>query len=210
VNSPILPSDTGASPYRNIGIIILAAGTSTRMGRPKQLLPFQGITFIRFVIRTALETCCGPVLVVLGANADDVRQDVEKEHTEWVVNSEWSTGMRTSIQTGMKRILNTSPILEAVVMLTCDQPYLNATHLLRLMETHRRTREYVVASRYSGTLGIPALFDRFVFPELLHLTGNGGKQVIEKYAAGSAGVPFPQGEIDIDTPLDYANLFFTT
>jgi len=189
------------------GIIILAAGESSRMGEPKQLLEFQGVTLLARAIATALEISDARVAVVLGANAVRVRGQIDVTRVLVVENPDWQEGMGTSIRAGMSALLEADPELATAIFLTCDQPLLTKGILAELISTHHQNRCPITASEYDGTLGVPALFDRALFPELLALDGAiGAKRIIMNHRNQVIGIPFPEGAIDIDTPADFLNL----
>jgi molybdenum cofactor cytidylyltransferase len=192
----------GAEP---IAIVILAAGASRRMGVAKQLLQVRGRSLFRHVADAALGSSCRPVIAVLGANAEAVQAEVEGLPVQVVWNAHWSEGLSTSIRAGIEALVAHSP--EAVVLTLCDQPFVGSDSIEALVAAYRSTKRAIVASDYGGTLGVPALFSRAVFPELMALSGNtGAKQVIQRHAASVWSVPCPQGAMDVDTPEDYDTL----
>ena len=187
-----------------VGVVILAAGASTRMGTPKQLLPLQGRSFLRHAAETALASVCQPVVVVLGAYAERLRQEVEDLPVQVVENLRWAEGMSSSVGAGVAALEATPDKISAVVLTLCDQPFVSAEVINQIVEAYHVTGKPIVASEYAGTLGVPALFSRTFFSELKALRrGEGAKQVIAKHAHEVFGVPFPEGAIDIDTPKDY-------
>ena len=190
-----------------IGIIVLAAGGSIRLGRPKQLLKFRGESLVKRAAETALATGCEKVVVVLGANFEKTRKEVENLPLEIAVNENWTSGMSSSVKTGLKKLLKNEPRLSAVVIQLCDQPLINSSVLDKLIEIYRRTKANIVASEYAQIIGVPALFADSLFSELLNLeTENGAKQIIKKYISTVEKVCVPEAEIDIDTQSDYDKL----
>ena len=104
----------------------------------------------------------------------------------------------------MQSLIDNAGNLEAIVVLVCDQPFVDARAIEGLIELREKTNKPIVASAYSGTLGVPALFDRSCFGELLALSDeSGAKSIIMRDREHVAEFPFPQGEIDIDTVADY-------
>ena len=201
-------SDSGQGAAKGgIGIVILAAGESARMGEPKQLLPFRGTTLLRRTVETALAVSCGPVAVVLGAFAEKIRPTLDNLSVLVLENPGWREGMGTSLRAGLGALLSAQPAISAVIVLLSDQPLLSGTTLGTLVVTHELTGREIVASEYGGTLGVPALFAREFFPELLALDGAAGaRQIIATHRARAISVPFADGAVDIDTPADYARL----
>ena len=188
------------------GIVILAAGESARMGEPKQLLEFRGKTLLHHAVDAALALRVVPV-VVLGAHANPIRTQLDARPVIVAENSGWREGMGTSLRTGLSALLTAVPKTSAAIFMLCDQPLLTATTLGLLIATHERTGRAIVASEYGGTLGVPALFARSLFPELLALDGaEGARQIIQTHRDKAIGVPFPDGLVDIDTPTDYSCL----
>ncbi len=187
----------------NIGIIILAAGQSKRLGRPKQLLKFQHKTLIERIAETALETEFQTV-VVLGANAEKMLPKIKNLPIKIVQNKNWQSGMSSSIVAGLERLLEMKNSLSAVVVLLCDQPFITKDTILKLVKTQRSTGKSIIASQYENTSGVPALFTKNVFDELLSLNAEiGAKSIIKKYSKKDlAGVTFPEARFDIDTEED--------
>ena len=189
----------------NTGIIILAAGESARMGEPKQLLPFRGKPMLRHAIDTALSISGAPVVVVLGAHAAQIRARLDEPCAIIAENTDWRDGMGSSLRVGLSTLVAAHPGISAVLFLVCDQPLLSATTLGILIATHQRSGRAIVASEYGGALGVPALFARSMFPELLAMDGaEGARQIIQAHRDQAVGGPCPDGAVDLDTPADYA------
>jgi len=187
-------------------IVILAAGASTRLGRPKQLLPWQGKTLLQLAVQTALAITTQPV-VVTGANADQLVAGLNHNEVQIVFNPEWQQGIATSIRCGLQALLNRTPVPNHVIFMVCDQPFITTRLLLDLINEQQNSRRPIVASAYGDTLGIPALFDATMFPQLLDLQGDmGAKKIIQRYGDKVASVAFPEGKIDIDTQGEYQDL----
>jgi molybdenum cofactor cytidylyltransferase len=124
-----------------------------------------------------------------------------------VFNSRWETGVGSSIRAGLAALLAADPNAAAAVFLLCDQPHVTAASISRLVEAHRLSQRQIVASSYGGSFGVPALFARTLFAALAGLEdGSGAKQLIERYAADAHFLPFPGGEVDLDTPDDVSRL----
>jgi molybdenum cofactor cytidylyltransferase len=190
-----------------VGAVILAAGPSTRMGRPKQLLQFGGQTMLRRAASAALEAGCQPVVVVTGANAAASREAFRGLDVREVENQQWESGISSSVRVGIEAVVTASPRTAAVVLMLCDQPFVTRDIIAGLARTHRETSCSIVASRYGGSYGVPALFGKAHFAELIALKGAAGaKQIIQKHLPKVHLLPFPEGEIDVDTPDDFARL----
>ncbi len=192
------------------GIIILAAGSSSRLGRPKQLLHYQGRSFIQHITAEALKSNLNPVFVITGANAEKVSVDLQHEEASIVYNARWQEGMASGIITGIENVLSLHKDIEAMIISVCDQPFLSAALFEQMVETRASSGKGIVASRYAGTTGTPVLFARNYFEYLLQLKGEeGAKKLLKMYGEDVATVPFPEGNIDIDSEDDYANLLNT-
>lgn len=190
-----------------VGIIILAAGASTRMGTPKQLLMYKGRSLVRHTVEVALASMCRPVVVVTGANAEIMKPELLDLPIKVVENQQWSKGMSSSIRVGLEGLKSFADNLDAAVILLCDQPFVSAQLINQILAKYLLTGLPIVACEYAQTLGVPALFSHVLFPELSALQDSvGAKQIIKKYFPSVASVSFPEGKIDIDIPLDYENL----
>jgi molybdenum cofactor cytidylyltransferase len=191
-----------------IGIVVLAAGASTRMGDlgPKQLLPLGGKTLLQHAVETAVAAALGPVMVVLGANAERIRTQIADLPVELVTNDRWHEGIGTSIRTGIAALLRRPDAthLRAAIIMTADQPLLLTSVLHALADAHEKTARPIAAAEYAATLGSPALFARELFEQLLSLAPDcGAKQLISADKMRVTPVPFAGGERDLDTPGDY-------
>lgn len=194
-----------------IGLMILAAGASTRMGTPKQLLPFQGRSLLRYMAEVTIASCCDPVVVVLGAQAERMKLEIDGLNLHIVENQQWANGMGTSIAAGMTALTAINPALEAVVIVLCDQPFVSAPVLNQLAASYRSTQSPIIASAYANTVGVPTLFDRSLFRELMTLNVTvGAKYLIKQHAEKVLQVSFPKGAIDLDTPAQYQQLLKDT
>jgi molybdenum cofactor cytidylyltransferase len=191
----------------SVGAIILAAGASTRMGQPKQLLNFQGRSFLRHTVEVVVASVCQPIIVVLGPYADKMCQEVNQLPIMIAENPQWYEGMGTSIAVGLTALNSAAEEIEGVVLTLCDQPFVSCDVINQLVAAYHSTSQGIIASQYAGTLGVPALFSRQFFSDLMHLEAtSGAKQVIKKYSHEVFPFPFVSGAIDIDTPQDYEQL----
>lgn len=192
---------------QKLGIVLLAAGGSSRLGSPKQLLPYRGTSLVRYAAVTAMISE-HPAVAVLGAYAEEVRRELCDLSIDSVVNPDWEKGIGTSVAKGVAAIRKNYPDLEAVILLLCDQPGITPETIATLSERYRQTGMPIVASAYDGTLGVPALFGFEMFGELLSLEGDrGAKCLIEKYEESLvARVPVPEAAFDVDTRSDVKRL----
>lgn len=190
-----------------IGLIILAAGAATRMGRPKQLLSYQGRSLILHAVEVALASLCQPIIVVLGAYAEQIKPELMLKAVQVVENSQWQEGMSSSIRAGISMLLKTNSKLDAVIISLADQPLVSPQIFNQLIQSYQETQKVIVASKYNETTGVPALFSKALFPELMQLEGDkGAKALIQKYLETGVILLIPEAAIDIDTPDDYKQL----
>jgi len=191
----------------NTGIIILAAGSSSRFGNTKQLLHFKGKTLLQHTMEEAAEAGAEPVLVVTGANADEISKEIKNEKVEIVFNKNWEQGMASGIVMGLKNAIILNKELENIIITVCDQPFVSSSLFQQLFQKQNESAKHIVASAYADTIGTPALFTIKYFVALMGLTGDqGAKGLLKKYSKDLATVDFPDGYIDIDTKEDYENL----
>lgn len=189
------------------GIVILAAGGSARLGQSKQRLLYKGKTLLETSVYAAIYSVCKPVIVVLGANADNNDFIGKSENVFIVQNESWQKGIGSSIRCGIKELLKIEPAVTDAIIMLCDQPYADTALLDKLVKTKLETGKQIVASAYNNSIGVPALFDKIFFPLLLQLKGKeGAKKIIFDNEAQVAAIPFPLGSIDIDTTEDYEKL----
>lgn len=188
-------------------IIILAAGNSSRLGRPKQLLKYKESTLLKNTISEALKVYNSFVIVVTGANHNEVEKQLNTEEINICFNPEWETGMSSSIVKGLNELLLLKPDSDECIFAVCDQPFVNNLIFEHLIRHYHKSKKRIIASAYSETLGTPVLFHRKYFNELLELSGQeGAKKIIKKHQDDVYSVPFEKGDIDIDTEEDYNKL----
>jgi molybdenum cofactor cytidylyltransferase len=183
-----------------LAAILLAAGGSSRMGRPKQLLRYDGQSLLRRAASVALAAGCDPVAVVLGSRAEEMMPELEGLTLTTTFNEHWPRGIGTSIRHGVSRL----PIdVTRSYLLLADQPLITPDVLRHLAGSTKP----VAACQYADTLGPPVLVSRELFPNLLALPDDrGAKHLWISRPEIVEAMPFPDGSIDIDTPEDYARL----
>ena len=196
-----------SSANNKTGIVVLAAGISSRLGSPKQLLTFHGNNLLKHLLREANNTNAGSVIVVIGANANLILPEIDESKATVIENKAWQEGMASSIRTGLQKFLEIMPEADSVIFMVCDQPYVNAALLNELIKKHTETGKQIIASNYGEAIGTPALFHNSFFKELMLLKGDtGAKNIILKYVEEIETVEFPMGSIDIDRKEDYEKL----
>jgi molybdenum cofactor cytidylyltransferase len=188
-----------------IGIIILAAGSSSRMGgESKQLLEFQGKTLLRRAALTALRTGC-PTVTVLGAKQEIFRKEIEDLPLKIAVNENWQIGINSSIKSGLSALAEYG--LDAAIVMLCDQPLVTSEVLTRLINSFTETKKPIAACSYENSIGVPALFARSIFDELNDLKiGEGAKKIIVKDFTRTVLIDVPEAAFDVDTLQDFENL----
>jgi molybdenum cofactor cytidylyltransferase len=194
------------SAIKHIAAIVLAAGGSTRMGKPKLLLPWQGEALIRWPVRTALEAGLSPVIVVTGAYPREVTTALNGLAVDIVHNADWEAGQSTSVRCG---ILALPQEAEAVVILLGDQPQLPVSLVQKLVFEYRSSIKSIpiFISSFKNKRRNPVLFDRSVFHDLLNLEGDaGGRMIFSLYPGKYVPVDDPTIFLDIDSPEDYQSL----
>lgn len=190
-----------------VGAVILAAGSSSRMGSPKQTLQFEGNSLLRRAALAALSAGCGPVVVVTGAHAELCRRELDGLDVREAFNASWESGMASSVRAGIEGLISMDAGVAAAVLLLCDQPHVTSHVISSLIAAHHASGSPVIASRYGGSFGVPALFSRTLFTELTQLEGmSGAKEVIKRHASEAHFLPFAEGSVDVDTPADFSRL----
>jgi molybdenum cofactor cytidylyltransferase len=186
-----------------IAALVLAAGGSSRLGRPKQALRHRGRSLLRRAIDAALGAGCAPVIVVLGSGAERLREETDPLPVEVVVNRRWAEGMAGSIRSGVEAIRAGHPTVDAILLLVCDQPHLTAAVAGRVCAAFDGRPGRRVACEYGETVGPPALFESSLAERLLGLEGDrGAKQLLLEAEADLVRIPWPAGALEVDRPAD--------
>ncbi len=189
----------------NLVTIILAAGASRRLGFPKQLVEYKGTTLLRRTAEMALEVS-PKVVVVLGAYQEKIRPCLDGLSLQIVENEAWDSGMASSLQAGLRALdLNN---VDAVLVLLCDQIAVSLPLLTSLINRFSEGEVQGVCAEYEGQRGVPVLFGKSLFAELMALSGEqGARLILRKYPNEITSIPFAEGRIDIDTPEDLSSLY---
>lgn len=189
------------------GLVILAAGGSSRLGRPKQLIMLEGVSLLRRCALAAMDSGCRPIVAVLGAHADVLAAQLGGLSIDVVVNPHWKSGIGTSIRLGVSAVAAAQPAPEAVALLLCDQPLVDGGMIAALVNGRIESGKAICAAAYSGTLGTPAVFGAGLFGELMRLDDDqGGKTVLMRHWGDVHSLSFPEAAIDIDTEEDVGRL----
>jgi molybdenum cofactor cytidylyltransferase len=191
----------------NTGIIILAAGNSSRFGSIKQLLQFNNKTLVQHVIDEATDAELSPVIVVTGANAGEVSEGIENKKATIVFNEHWKEGMASGIVTGLHNAITINDKIENIIIAVCDQPFISSSLFKQLLKMRHDNGQNIVACTYADIAGTPVLFNKKCFDALMNLQGEeGAKKILKANKDDVATINFLQGSIDIDTQRDYDDL----
>ena len=184
--------------------MVLAAGSSSRLGSPKQLLIYKGKSLLKNTVDEALKSGIKPIIIVLGASNNLVEKDLEGLEVIVVKNESWQEGIASSIKLGLAEVQKKEANVDGIIFMVCDQPYVNNLLLNSLLKKQLEAGKPIVASKYGDNLGTPALFHKYFFGELMKLNGDiGARKLIKLNEDLVLPVYFPKGNIDIDTKTDY-------
>jgi molybdenum cofactor cytidylyltransferase len=187
-------------------IVILAAGNSSRLGTPKQLLQFGNHLMIQSVVQAALDAKAAKVIVVTGANGEQVAAALHNTEVELIHNRDWQGGMASSIVTAVRHLSEKRDRVDSIILAVCDQPFISSGLFQKLFDAHKESHKGIIACSYGNTSGTPVFFHRRYFAELQKLKGSeGAKPLLKNHAGDLSLVDFPEGAIDIDTVEDYQN-----
>lgn len=194
-----MPSEPRSGP---IAGILLAAGTSSRMGSNKLLFELDGESVLRGAARRALAGGLSPLLVVLGHQEEKARRELDGLPCQVVVNPDYEKGITSSLKTGVAAL--PSDVQAAMVMLA-DMPFVTTEMIAGLIDRYRSTEAPLVISDYEGVNAPPMLYDRALFGELLTMTEEGcGRQVVKRHRHEAEVLPWPASALaDLDVPEDY-------
>ena len=195
-----------ASKANDYGIVLLAAGSSSRLGSPKQLLVLEGLTLIKKAALIALEVTSN-VIIVTGAYSEKIEAELQGLPVTIAKNEAFKEGIASSIREGLKTLVEKYREMEGVVFMVSDQPYLTTDIINQLINAANKSEKGIVASSYGNSLGIPALFKKTYLRELQELKGDmGAKKLIMEHMADVDAIPFPEGDIDIDTKEEWTKI----
>ncbi|PKA96403.1 molybdenum cofactor cytidylyltransferase [Flavobacteriaceae bacterium MAR_2009_75] len=190
----------------NIAILILAAGSSSRMGRPKQLLSWGKTNLIGNAIDQAKNSQSDKIVVVLGANSELIKDKIGRWEVDIVENEDWKAGLGSSLAKGVTH-LTEHETFDGILVMLADQPLIDSAYLNLLIESFYTTSYSIIATAYSKRAGVPALFDKKFFESLCDLgEDNGAKLIIEQFGHEVLSLDPGKKATDIDTEVDYINL----
>lgn len=186
------------------GIILLAAGSSKRLGQPKQLLDFKGETLIKRMVNIAINSDAEPVIVVLGAHNGQIEPEITDLPVSIIINNEWEKGLGSSVKKGLNHLNEQFPETETCILMVVDQPLVDSSYLNLLINEYNTHQEPIIASQYSDTIGVPVLYGKAYMNELKKLPDDkGAKELLLSHEQDVHKIPFPGGRMDIDTMEDY-------
>jgi len=189
---------------KNISIIILAAGASSRMGKIKQLLPWKNGTLLSNALDTARASRARSIILVTGANAVQIVKNINQEGVDVVNNERWTSGMGSSIVCGMQYIKTNIPNCNGILLMVADQPMIDITYLNELIEVFGKNQAGIIATKYNSGPGVPAVFDNKYFDELVCLNKDYGARDIISANLSTTICLDPAGkQKDIDTMEEY-------
>jgi molybdenum cofactor cytidylyltransferase len=187
------------------GIIILAAGSSSRMGEIKQLMMYKNKTFLQHIIGEAEKATLDPVICVTGYESELIKRSISGMDVSIVYNELWHEGMGTGIAAGIKQAILSG--VDSVIIAVSDQPHVSSGLFGTMQALKDRSGKGIIASSYAGTLGTPVMFGKNYFTTLQTLNGNqGAKNIVNLNLPDVSTVDFEKGYIDIDTKADYEKL----
>lgn len=191
----------------SVDLIVLAAGESKRLGRPKQLLPYQGKTLLQHVIDISALVSFENRILILGANSEMISNEVDSSGMKITINEAWAEGLSSSIKCGLATLLEINPKSQNVMFLLCDQPLLSLEIVSELVMKHLSKVDMITVSTYENQIGVPMIFSRPFYHELMTLEGDvGAKKIVKNHMDRTQSVPFEKGKFDIDTAEDYDKL----
>ncbi len=187
----------------SVAAVLLAAGGSTRMGEPKQLIRLRGRSLVRHAAEVALQSRCEGLFVVAGAHCDAIRSELADLPAVVLFGDNWREGLSRSIRCGVDAVSQSAnPAFDAILLLLVDQSEITSAHLDALIDVYQKNAAAMVATQYAGTLGVPAIFGRRHFTALQALEGDRGAQMLLLADPAAGRVPFAKAARDIDTPDD--------
>lgn len=186
-----------------IGVVILAAGSSSRLGYAKQLVEFRGKPLLQHTIDISDSLAFETKVLVLGARFDEIQDKIDSKNFEIVMNENWEEGMSSSIRKGLLSSLEIEGNLNHLLILLSDQPFVNKDRIEELINLQEESKSPATFSEYAGEIGVPAIFSAEVFPYLRELKGDmGARKLIINNKFDFQALKFEKGNFDVDTKED--------
>ena len=192
-----------------LAVLILAAGSSSRMGVPKQLLKWKGTNLLQYCINSVKDLNADAVHLVLGANADKIRSKIKANQITILVNEHWKNGLGNTLAFGVNYITTTLPDIENILIMLADQPLIDSNYLKLLIKTHFQHKKKLTCTLYQEhQFGVPAIFNKKYFDELSQLDDDqGAKGLLKKHSSDVIALNGTNIITDMDTMFDYESLF---
>jgi molybdenum cofactor cytidylyltransferase len=186
--------------------IILAAGSSSRMGQSKQLLKIGNESLLRQTVQTVTNSGVEETVIILGSGQQAHQEEIIDLPVKVIYNPDWQKGIGSSLKCGVRFIEERFPACETILVTVCDQPLLSSKHLRILHDSYQSEKNSIVSSYYSDSPGVPVLFNRSMFKKLLEVDDqHGAKMIIKENIELALLIDFPEGSVDLDTPEDWKN-----
>lgn len=186
--------------------VILSAGESSRMGRPKALLPIDGVRFVEKIVSTLKSTNVGNIIVVLGHNGEEMRQKISDLPVTILINQYYKQGQLSSLQVAIRHLESSGSPVDGILVHLVDHPYIEAKLVNLMIKRFNETKKLIVVPRFQGRRGHPVIFARALFAELLAAaTDLGAKPVVHAHRDDTLEIDTDDKGvlIDIDTPEEY-------
>jgi molybdenum cofactor cytidylyltransferase len=188
----------------NVHVLVLAAGASTRLGQPKQLVQIGGRPALHIALSNAVAVAGNAVTVVIGANANELSYLLSHSPASSIVNRQWEEGIASSLRCGLSVV---PAAADAVMIVLGDQVCVTSDDLKRLLAAWQRQDGDIAAATYDRHVGVPAIFPRWCFSELAQLRGDeGARKILQRNPDRLVRVPMSNAGFDLDTPEDLAAL----
>ena len=189
---------------QKIATLILAAGNSKRMGTAKQLLSYKNTTLLGWTIEQVKKSKASAIYCVLGANARIIKEQIKQYKIKIIFNANFQNGLSTSIIAGINHIIIKN--FDTVLITLADQPNINTEYINELIITSEENPNKIIASNYGARIGVPAIFPKNYFNQLLNLKGDKGASLfLNNHLSETIKMP-PFNLVDIDTKEDYQKL----
>jgi molybdenum cofactor cytidylyltransferase len=188
---------------KKIGVLVLAAGKSSRMNSIKQLEKIDGKTILDITLTKIKTLFDDNIYCVLGANATIIKQEITSKKTTFITNKNFEQGLSSSIVTGLQYFKNNQFIFEGVLILLADQPAIEISYLESMIDLFEEHPTKIIASNYGNMLGVPALFPSIYLNELLLIKGDKGAKEFINQKRGDVICPQESTNlVDLDTQED--------
>lgn len=189
-------------------MLIPAAGKSSRMGEPKQLLHWEDTNLLGHTIKQGVAAGIKDIYVVLGAFHEKIKKTIDTTGVTILYNPEWEKGMGNTIARGTQEIINSPENYQRILIALCDQPLIEPTYYKKLLKTSQKDHIWAVATCYGKKYGVPAVFKSDIFGKLVKLNGKvGAKDLLNNLGKNAICVEPSTSTADIDKPEDYVSIY---